>query len=368
MDRQPLKAPTQVVIALTGRCNLSCAYCFYADEMTALSDLPTEVWLEFFRELRDAGVMRVTLSGGEVFARRDFWQLLDGVVASKLRFSILTNGTLITSRLAQRLATYRRRLDYIQVSVDGSSPASHDAIRGKGSFARMMRGVNALRGEKLPWTARVTVNKLNVADLEGTLALLHDTLGLKSFGVNEAFPRGAGQCNHSTLEMTPAERRHSFAVMQAFDKAHPGVARGTQAGPLLIAEHLARVERARATGTFDGAYKTGTLAGCWIMFDKLSVLHDGTFVPCHQLPHIALGKVGTDRVLEVWSESSALAELRRRHTIPLETVPGCQGCEYQPYCTGGCPGIAYALTGEVNAVNLYDCYRAYAGEDPLHEL
>jgi len=366
MPTQPLKMPTSVIIALTGRCNLRCKYCFYADEMVALSDLPTETWLAFFEELRDEGVMRVTLSGGEVFTRRDLWELVDGIVRNKMRFSILTNGTLITDDVVSRLHGYRRRMDYIQVSVDGSCPETHDGIRGKGSFRRTMRGIAALGKHKLPWTVRVTVNKLNIYDLEATVHMLYYDLGLRSFGVNEAFPRGAGQCNQSILDMTPEERRLSFRVMQAFDREHPGVASGSQAGPLVMANHLDKIAHACETGEFAVPYRTGYLTGCNIMWQKLSVLHDGTYVPCHQLPHITLGTVSRDSLRDVWQSSPGLRQLRERHKIPLESIPHCQGCEYQQYCTGGCPGIAYAMTGEVNTINPRDCYRAYVGEDRVY--
>jgi len=58
--------------------------------------------------------------------------------------------------------------------------------------------------------------------------------------------------------------------------------------------------------------------------------------------------------------------LRQRHTVSLETDPHCTGCAYQQYCTGGCPGVAYPLTGDVNRANPRDCYRAYIGEDPVY--
>jgi len=366
MTRQALRSPASVDIALTGRCNLACKHCFYADEMVAHSDLPTATWLGFFQELRDAGVMSVTLTGGEVFTRADLWELLEAVVRNKLRFCILTNATLITAQVAQRLAEFRRRLDYVQVSVDGSCPATHDALRGPGAFEHMRRGIAALQQAGLPCTARVTVSKLNVHDLAPTLHMLHADLGLQSFGVNEAYPMGAGHCNHNALEMTRDERRSSFQVMQAFDRQYPGVARGSSAGPLIMAELVAKVERACATGEFDAAYPTGHLTACNAMWQSLAVLHDGTYVPCHQLAHIALGRVGQDALLEVWRNAPGLHALRQRHAIPLDADPRCVGCRYQPYCTGGCPGVAYAVTGDVNKTNPRDCYRAYVGEDPVY--
>lgn len=364
MQRKLIKSPESIVLAITGRCNLSCKYCFYADEMKALDDLPTKTWLSFFEECRDAGILRLTLTGGEVFTRSDFWDLIEGIVRNKMRFSILTNGTLITNHVIRKLVQYRHRLDYIQVSVDGSCAETHDQIRGKGSFDKMMRGIGFLKEYRMPWVVRVTINKLNIYDLEDTLNLLYNDLGLKRFDVNEAFPRGAGHCNNSTLEMTREERRLSFKIMEEFDKRYPGVTSGGQSGPLVIANFIEKVNKARNNGKFDVPYKTGYLTGCNIMWHKISVLHDGTYVPCHQLPHIHLGTVGKDSLVEVWQKSPKLIKLRERENIPLESIAHCKGCEYQKYCTGGCPGIAYALTGEVNNINPSDCYRAYIGEDP----
>jgi len=92
-------APQSVDIAITGRCNLGCKYCFYADEMVALRDLPTERWLAFFAELGGLAVQRVTLTGGEVFTRPDLFELIDGVIASRMRYGLLTNGTLVTEKV-----------------------------------------------------------------------------------------------------------------------------------------------------------------------------------------------------------------------------------------------------------------------------
>ncbi|MFQ5436738.1 MAG: hypothetical protein ACE5FD_17920 [Anaerolineae bacterium] len=50
-DLRVMPSPRSVDVAITGRCNLTCQYCFYADEMVARSDLPTERWLAFFEEL-----------------------------------------------------------------------------------------------------------------------------------------------------------------------------------------------------------------------------------------------------------------------------------------------------------------------------
>ena len=130
---QTLRPIQNVNIAITGRCNLRCKYCFYADEMTALRDLPTDRWLAFFEELGGLKVMDVTLTGGEVFTRRDLFDLIDGVIANRMRYNLLSNGTLIDEKMLAKFDEGKRRLrlNSIQISIDGSTAEINDQSRPK---------------------------------------------------------------------------------------------------------------------------------------------------------------------------------------------------------------------------------------------
>jgi radical SAM protein with 4Fe4S-binding SPASM domain len=104
------------------------------------------------------------------------------------------------------------------------------------------------------------------------------------------------------------------------------------------------------------------------VFKKIAVLHDGTIVPCHNLSTLHLGTIGADNLKEIWQDHPLLNTLRRRQEIPLKSLDTCRDCSYQGFCTGGCPGGAHFLTGELNARNPMDCYRVLKGEDPFFSL
>ena len=125
--------PGDFDISLTGKCNLHCDYCFYAHEMHDRPDLSKEEWFTFFDELGRLGVRTLTLSGGEVFVRKDFFELLDYIIEKRMRYSILSNGTLITEKILSLFEEKKRRqrLNSIQVSIDGSCPEIHDKSRGE---------------------------------------------------------------------------------------------------------------------------------------------------------------------------------------------------------------------------------------------
>ncbi len=364
---QVMRAPRHVDIAITGQCNLACAYCFYADEMVSRDDLPTERWLAFFDELGSLGVMTVCLTGGEVFTRRDLFVLIDRIIANRMRYSVLSNGTLITEDvLAQfNLGKRRQRLDYIQISIDGSQAQVHDKSRPN-SFQRAIRGVHLLRKAGFPVTARVTVNRYNVNDLESIAQLLLEEVGLPSFSTNEAFPCGVTERIGREVIMTRRQREKAMWTLADLEKRYPGRINAT-AGPLAKARAFATMEAALLAGhtRLPGC---GVLGSCGGVFSRLAVLQDGTIVPCHNLSTLSMGTIGIDDLRKVWLEHPLLNAVRQRRNIPLDSLETCRDCSYQGFCTGGCPGGALFLTGKLNARNPLDCYRVLKGEDPYYTL
>lgn len=359
--------PKLVDIAITGRCNLACKYCFYADEMVALRDLPTERWFTFFEELGNLAVQRVTLTGGEAFTRPDFWELTDSVISNHMRYSLLSNGTLITEKLLAQFEQGKRRLrlDSIQVSIDGSRAEIHNLSR-PGSFDRALRGLRLLVEAQFPVTVRVTVNRHNLDDLEATAKLLLEDVGLRSFSTNEAYSCGAAVDNAAALLLTPAERERAMRVLAELAARYEGRI-GASAGPLAFAKEFERIAEARARGE-TGFPGRGRLVGCGGMWSKLAVLHDGTIVPCHNLSDLHLGVIGEDDFQQIWLAHPTMVALRRRKDIPLESLETCAGCEYQGFCTGGCPQGALDTYGELNARNPMNCYRVLRGKDPYFVL
>jgi SynChlorMet cassette radical SAM/SPASM protein ScmE len=358
-----LEAPRSMELSLTGRCNLECAYCYYADEMVGRRDLPAEAWLDFFMELKSLAVRNLTLSGGEVFMRRDLWQLIDGIVDARMRYGILSNGTLITEKtVGQLLQGGRRcRLDSIQISIDGSCAAVHDQSRGIGSFEKALRGLRLLKDAGLPVTVRVTVNRHNVDDLAKTARLLLDEIGLSKFSTNDAMPMGMGCAHQDSIVITPQQRLTAMKTLVRLEKAYPGRIMAS-AGSLALWHMFREMEQARATGVPVQRWKMGVLSSCGCMFLKLAVHHDGIIAPCNMLAAASLGTINTTPLRSIWQNHPLLKEMRARGNIPISEVSGCRGCDWAPYCNGGCPAVEYTRTGNLYVANPSCCYRLFIEE------
>ncbi len=351
--------PKEVDISLTGKCNLECSYCFYADEMNALSDLSTEQWKSCFRELGELAVQRLTLSGGEIFARPDLFELIDSIVKNRMRYSILTNGTLITEETINSFNEGKRfkRLDSIQVSIDGSRAEIHDRSRPPRSFERAVKGLRLLKNAGFPVTVRVTINHHNVNDLENIARLLIDDIGLNGFTTNEAEQMGTASCFGQDVVLSEDERRQAMRSLVAINGQYEGRI-AAQAGPLCRASFFAEIEERFSKGE-TGVPGRGTLCSCGGVFNKMAILHDGTMVPCNMLPTLTMGMVGVNPVREAWLNHPSINMVRQRRQIPLNTLDTCRDCEYAGFCTGGCPAGVMSKFGKLNAIDPVYCYKVY---------
>jgi len=352
-----MSSPQSLDLDITNRCNLRCKYCFHFTSAGDVSqDLAKEEWLQFFEELNRCTVMNLCISGGEPFCRQDLPELIQGIVKNRMRFNILSNGTLITNEMAAFLAS-THRCDGVQVSIDGSNPLTHDAFRGEGSFSGAVEGIEHLRRHRVSVRVRVTIHRENVHDLEGVTRLLLEDLGLPSFSTNSASFMGLCRRYAPEVQLRVSERSLAMETLLRLTKKYRGRI-GATAGPLAEARNWLTMERARREGKERSAGR-GYLAGCNGPMSKLAVRADGVIVPCSQLSHKELGHINRDNLVDLWQKHPELERLRTRHTISLTDFEFCKGCDYIPYCTGGCPALASTIVGEENHPSPDACLKRF---------
>lgn len=355
-----MRTPRLLDLSITNRCNLQCKYCsHFTSPGDVGEDLPGEEWLEFFEELNRCAVMRVCLQGGEAFFRGDLKELIEGIVRNRMRFSILTNGTLITDESAGSLAS-TGRCEEVQVSIDGSTPTVHDSFRGEGSFMKAIEGVKVLRKHNVPVTVRVTIHKQNVGNLEEVAKLLLEEIGLSGFSTNSAGYMGLCRQNAEQIQLDVEERSLAMEALLRLNKKYNGRIRA-MAGPLAEAHDWMEMEQARREGK-EHIPGRGHLTSCGGVMEKIAVRADGVMVPCIQISHIELGRINRDDLQEVWQEHPELKRLRERKNISLSEFEFCRGCDYINYCAGGCPAPVYNIAGHENHPDPNNCLKRFLEE------
>jgi SynChlorMet cassette radical SAM/SPASM protein ScmE len=352
-----IRTPRSVDLDITNRCNLRCRYCYhFSGPGDVDQDLSKEEWLRFFQELNRCAVMDVTLAGGEPFFRKDLKQLVKSIVANRMRFNILSNGTLITDDMASFLFS-TGRCNGVQVSIDGSKPETHDACRGKGNFNRAIDGIWCLKKNKVPVQVRVTIHRHNVSDLEAIAKLLLEEIGLPGFSTNAASYMGLCRQNVDQVGLSVEDRTLAMETLLKLNSTYDNRI-NAQAGPLAEATMWAEMEDTRQNGV-SRIPTRGSLTACGCVMDKIAVRADGTIVPCTMLSHIELGRINRDDLEEIWQYHPEMKKIRERRNIPLSGFEFCKGCQYINYCTGNCPGLAYTITGKVNHPSPDACLKRF---------
>jgi len=279
-----------------------------------------------------------------------------------MRYTLLTNGTLITSNVIEKLQKGKRRirLDSIQISIDGSTAAIHDLSRPPHSFERAIKGLRLIKAAGFPVTVRVTLNHYNISDLEKLTEFLIDDIGLSGFSTNEAIWMGSAQCSGQNITLSVKERNEAMMILTRLNEQYGGRI-DAQAGPLLRARMFREIEEALMKGETSIPGR-GTLCSCGGVFSKMAVLHDGTMVPCNVLQTLTMGVAGMHSLKEAWLHSPAINAVRRRREIPLSALDECRDCPYTSFCTGGCPAPVIAKSNRLVGIDPITCYKEYLKE------
>lgn len=166
--------PINGTFELTSRCNLGCAMCYIrtraADKAMKASELSTEQWVDLGRQAFQNGTLFLLLTGGEVFLRPDFFDIYEPLRDMGLVLTVFTNATLITERVARRLA--QKPPNRLEVTIYGATEKTYEAVtRQPGSYNRFIRGVNALLDAGLKPKIKTTLSKLNVHEFDEMKAM-----------------------------------------------------------------------------------------------------------------------------------------------------------------------------------------------------
>jgi MoaA/NifB/PqqE/SkfB family radical SAM enzyme len=133
--------PLRAMLELSDRCNEVCVHCYQVQGQKG--ELTTSDWRRVMDELAEAGVLMLTLSGGEVTLRKDFLELVAYARSRGFALRVFTNGLTMTEALARELA--RHSVMDVEISVYGTRADIHDFVTGvPGSFERTVAGVSAL--------------------------------------------------------------------------------------------------------------------------------------------------------------------------------------------------------------------------------
>lgn len=339
--------PGPVVIwNLIRRCNLTCKHCY---SISADTDFPGELSTEeVFRvmdDLRAFGVPVLILSGGEPLLRPDIFEISARAKAMRFYVGLSSNGTLIDTAMADRIAEVG--YDYVGISLDGIG-ATHDAFRRQqGAFEASLAGIRLCRQRGLKVGLRFTLTLDNADQLPEMLRLMADE-DIDKFYLSHLVYAGRGNKNRVSDAAHETTRR---AMDLLFDVCWDLLERGrpkefvtgnNDADGVYLLQWVERHFPDRATHLRAKlAAWGGNASGVNVAnIDNLGNVHPDTY-----WWHYNLGNVRERPFSQIWPDVSdpIMAGLKRR---PRPLKGRCGRCPFLDVCGGNTRVRAFQITGD----------------------
>jgi MoaA/NifB/PqqE/SkfB family radical SAM enzyme len=192
----------RLVVELTNRCNLRCQHCF-EERHAATGDLPLDIIEKVLREGRSCGINHLSFTGGEPTIHRQFDEIVRGVCEARYAFSFVSNGVTFP-QIYPLLLTHRQWFTGVTFSLDGAREETHDWLRGKGSYRRVMRAASICVFKEIPFTLNMVLTAQNGHEVEEMVGL---AARLGSRGVRFGHLMSTPASALRGLDLSPEQRR-----------------------------------------------------------------------------------------------------------------------------------------------------------------
>ena len=311
---------------LSENCNLRCLHCYQENHKPVQLEYEKLVIIyKQFKEILEKKKMKghINITGGEPLCNPYLFKILDLIKEDSdlISFSILTNGTLINEKIAQRLKSYNP--EYVQVSLEGGK-RTNDYIRGKGTYKKIAEGIINLRKANIFTSISFTATSLNYKEFPKVVRYV------RKYGVNNVWSDRfipLGDSDRSLALNYEQTREYLEIMIKERNKLKKVKNNNTT---------ISMYRALQFQMTNDFAY------GCTAGDTLLTVMENGDLVPCRRMP-IVIGNLFDRSMYDLYINSDVLKELREKK-IPDE----CINCEHSEVCHGGLKCLTYAMYKDLN--------------------
>jgi radical SAM protein with 4Fe4S-binding SPASM domain len=317
IDRVPYGRFRNVYLYITEACQLRCGGCYMGARLERAMKMPFEEIKSNLIAWRQMGGSKLTILGGEPTLHPRYEDSIR--LASELGYEhVITTSNGLDPAIRKFRRLEPEDFAYVQISVDGGTPSTHDAVRGAGTFETTLKNVAELCERGFDTRIICTVSKANEADCLRLLDIA-DSLGvsLVKFHVMSVIGRAHGNAEWG---MHPHE-------WLGFTDRLPDVA----------AQHKTRVwyqptfVRRSEMHRFE---KEGYRGCIGRTLDRISIFPDRRSYVCSYL-------FDTDMYYATTSADGTIELNKGPNEFDLFTgaltKPACGGCKAPGSCMGGCP-------------------------------
>lgn len=318
--------PWSVHVDLTYRCNERCIHCYLDHEDHG--EMTTREIKDALDQLAEAGTLFLTFSGGEIFLRKDLFELIAYARALHFDLSLKSNALLIDASRACRLRELGVRR--IQISIYSTEPEIHDAItKVPGSLQRSLAAIRFLQAQGLNVKIACPLMKQNLTAYRDVQSLAEE-LGVPYVLDLTITPKMDGDKGILALRIP------SQALLPVLQDAR-GIA--PNKSPAGAPQPVLATGSASSSGIESQSYED---IPCSAGHNSCYISPYGDVLPCVQMP-VPTGNLRRQRFRDIWFGSG---EMNRVRAVRESQLPVCSHCSIRTYCER-CPGLAQMEGGDL---------------------
>lgn len=320
----PLVTPDTLQLNINFNCNLNCVMC-HMDKKKKLvkKELGLEELKKVVFEGKEMGIKNVLILGGEPFLWKDLFKLIEFCNKEGMDTTVITNGTLLNKSLLGKI--FSSRLPHLHLSLDGATSKTHNAIRGKNVFEKVMKNISLLNEYKKNTDSSFptlgitfTIMKHNLREVPLMIDLAKEmkvnSLNFQPVVVDNTEPRLRGVNSSVWIDKKDFPNLDSsiekLVALKKKSKENYDLIENTFSNLKLIKKY------------FKGQIKANSRP-CYAGFNRLHVTQIGTGYLCD----LSFGDIRKQSLKEIWFSQQA-GEMRKK--IKNCKTPCMQFCAYRP--------------------------------------
>ena len=323
-----IKPPLWILLELTHKCPLECAYCYNQLDFASTKDaMSKEDWFRVMEQAREMGAVQLGISGGEPLLNKDVVEIVQKANYLKFYTNLITSGVGAPKGIVAKLK--EAGLKTVQLGIQSHDRDTMTLItNNKNSFDEKMAFAKEVKEAGLQLIINTCITRQNIHQV-GEIIELAESLGANYLEIANIQYYGWALKNINALlpsqeQITEARRvtnyyREKRKDMKVF---------------FVVPDYFATRPKACMNGW-------GTTF--------LTINPDGVALPCNTANTLPLTfpNVKEFSIEQIWNESSAFNYFRGDSWMK----DPCRTCDEKEKDFGGCRCQAFALTGDMNTAD-----------------
>jgi radical SAM protein len=322
---------------ITRACALACRHCrAEASPAPDPGQLNFDEGVGLLRQIREFGgpLPQLILTGGDPLERPDLFALIDEARSMGIGVSITPAATpALTREVLVKLQGHG--VEGLGLSLDGSTAARHDSIRGvPGTFDRTIQAMHWAKELGMPLQVNTLVSAETADDIPAVYELLK-TCGVTRWSLFFLISVGRGNL---LQPLSPEDGEKLMSWIYDTSLIAPFIVATTEAPSY----RRVALERMRADGMTGEQIKRSNASRSFGIRDGHGIVfvsHTGEICPAGFLPLVA-GNIRQNRLADVYRNAP---EFKALHD-PDQFEGRCGVCQYHLLC-GGSRSRAFGATG-----------------------